>query len=127
MNETFYIIVPIPNVALSPNFTVGSIGGRMMKAAASKKYRKSVCDAIKNECIESIPWKKVSVKAEFYHKTNRRHDEDNSIGSLKAAYDGIVDAGVVVDDDHTHMRREIPEFNFDKEYPRVVLTITRLE
>jgi hypothetical protein len=47
------------------------------------------------------------------------------MGSLKAAYDGIVDSGLVVDDDFDHMQRGVPTFSVDRDYPRVELTITR--
>ena len=98
----------------------------MMKASASKRYRRLACEAVEAEQIETFPWSACSVKAEFFHKTKRRRDEDNAIGSLKAAYDGIVDAGLVPDDDYAHMRREPPDFEIDRNWPRVVLSITRV-
>lgn len=77
--------------------------------------------------LEDIPWERVDVSVVFYHKTKRRRDEDNAIGSLKAAYDGIVDAGLVGDDDWKHMSRKIPEFRVDKTFPRVELLLERIE
>lgn len=97
-----------------------------MKAAAAKRYRRLVCEAIEAEHLETKPWFKVSVKAEFYHATKRMRDQDNAMGALKAAYDGIVDSGLVLNDDYEHMLRESPSFATDKEHPRVVLTITHL-
>ena len=126
-DERIVIILPLPNKALSPNWTVGSIGGRMMKAAAVKKYRHLVRDRIEQETIESLPWGKVLVSAAFFYATKRRRDPDNAMGSLKAAYDGIVDAGVVVDDDFEHMSRAEPSICFDASCPMVILTIERLE
>lgn len=125
--ETVVIALPLPGGILSPNYTVGSIGGRMMKAAAIKKYRHLACEAVEAERIESLPWGIVSVTASFFYKTKRRRDQDNAMASLKAAHDGIVDAGVVMDDDYEHMRRDVPTFSYDKEYPRVTLTITRIK
>jgi hypothetical protein len=63
----------------------------------------------------------------FYFPNDRRRDEDNAIASLKAAYDGVVDAGLLSDDDHKHMQRERPEFKIDRKHPRVELIIERLE
>ncbi|MFA5186672.1 MAG: hypothetical protein WC551_09370 [Patescibacteria group bacterium] len=65
--------------------------------------------------------------AKFYYATNRRRDQDNATAALKAAYDGIVDSGLVGDDDIRHMRRDSPEFAIDKDHPRVELTIVRLQ
>ena len=49
------------------------------------------------------------------------------MGALKAAYDGIVDAGLVENDDYAHMERGAPTFFIDRLTPRVVLTVTRSE
>ena len=124
-DETVVIVLPLPAKVLQPNCTVGSFGGRMMKAAASKRYRRLAREAIEAERIETMPWAKIQVQAAFYHKEQRARDQDNAMGALKAAYDGIVDAGLVVNDDYAHMERVAPTFDIDKETPRVVLTMVR--
>ncbi len=124
--ESLRIVLPLPNGLLSPNHTVGSMGGRFAKAGAIKKYRRLTREAVEAEQIETAPWKEITVKPTFFFKQNRERDEDNAIGSLKSAYDGIVDAGLVAKDDHKHMHRESPEFRIDKEHPRVELIIERL-
>ena len=128
-DESIVIVLPLPNKVLSANFTVGGIGGRMMKATATKKYRRLACMAIENEQIESLPWSKVSVAAVFYYTTKRRRDTDNLMYSLKPIYDGIVDAGVVPDDAPKYMKREEPVIHDGsrKIVPMVVLTLTRME
>jgi len=125
--EAITIILPLPPKILSPNCTVATIGGRFAKAAAIKKVRNLASEAVEAEHIDTIPWKKVSVGVTFYHKDRRRRDQDNAMGSLKAIYDGIVDSGLVGNDDYEHMQRESPGFRIDTEYPRVQLEITRLE
>lgn len=125
MNESITIVLPLPNKCLQPNMAIGSIGGRFMKAAATKKYRKLAKEAVEAEQIESMPWNHVIVTAAFFHKVNRRRDPDNATGSLKATYDGIVDSGLVPDDDSKHMRRGEPTFEIDIKSPRIELTITR--
>lgn len=125
--ELVIIILSLPAKVLQPNYTVGAIGGRFMKAAAIKRYRRLAKEAVEAECIETMPWKKVAVKATFYFTHARRRDPDNAMSSLKAAYDGIVDAGLVADDDYEHMERMPPIFRGDHNHPRVELTITRLK
>jgi Holliday junction resolvase RusA-like endonuclease len=124
--EKFRIILELPPKVLSPNWTVGTTGGRFKKASAFKRYKRRAAEAVESCGIESFPWKYVHVEAEFFHKVKRKRDEDNAMGSLKAAYDGLVVAGVTADDDSQHMKREIPKFNKDTEDPRVELTITRI-
>ena len=125
MNESVTIILPLPAKCLQPNSTIGSFGGRLMKAAAIKKYRRLAREAVEEEQVNSPPWLAVIIKASFFYACERRRDPDNATGSLKAAYDGIVDGGLVFDDDSKHMRRGEPEFNIDAKFPRVELTITR--
>ena len=127
ISESVIIVLPLPNKLLSPNCTIGSIGGRFMKAAAIKKYRRLTKEAVEAENIETAPWDKVAVKALFYFVHSRRRDPDNATGSLKAAYDGIVDSGLVADDDYEHMTRLPPTFRVDRNYPRVELIILRLQ
>ncbi len=40
----------------------------------------------------------------FYVKDKRRRDMNNLDASLKAMWDGIVDAGILADDDYKHLR-----------------------
>ncbi|MHC4302285.1 MAG: hypothetical protein ACYS7Y_33920, partial [Planctomycetota bacterium] len=53
----------------------------------------------------------------------RTRDPDNANASLKAAYDGIVDAGLVKDDDWYTMKRLPPIQKIDYDCPRVELKI----
>jgi len=125
--ETVIIVLPIPPRVLSPNVAVGSLGGRFMKAAATKKQRRLAMEAVQQERIETAPWRKVEVEPHFYFKTKRKHDDANAVASLKGAYDGVVDAGLVPDDSHEHWKNETPEFFVDHKHPRIVLFIRRLE
>jgi Holliday junction resolvase RusA-like endonuclease len=79
------------------------------------------------EGIESAPWAKVTAQATFYHATDRRRDGANFNAMLKGVFDGIVDAGIVADDDHKHWTTLPPAFAQDKKNPRVEVTITRVE
>jgi len=97
----------------------------MAKAAAAKKHRNKSRLITLDSKIESGPWKLASVAATFYFATKRRRDTDNYTAMLKPAYDGLVDAGLLVDDDYEHLKREEPKFLMDRKFPRVELVITR--
>jgi len=125
MGESIVVVLPLPPRVLSPNCAVATPGGRFKKAAAAKRYRRLAREATEAERL--TPWIKASVTPRFFFPTKRRRDEDNAIASLKAAYDGIVDAGLLPDDDHTHMQRERPEFGIDCDHPRVELWIGRIQ
>jgi len=126
MPETVSIILPLPPRILSPNCPPGTRGGRFARAAASKKYKRLACEAARAEQIESAPWEKATIQATFFHKTERRRDDINHMAMLKAAYDGLVEAGLLFDDDSKHLTTLPATFEIDREDPRVMLTVSRV-
>ena len=95
--------LPLPPRELSPNHTVGSKFGRMGRARKTKKYRFDAGLAVKIALAEQefaclFPWAGAMVQATFYFKDARRRDKDNLLASIKAAFDGLQDAGVIQDD-----------------------------
>jgi len=127
MEETAVIILKLPPACLSPNRPPFTRGGRFAKAAATKKQRDEARKAIIDARIESGPWDKVEVKAVFYHKVNRRRDGSNFNAMLKGCFDGLIDGGIAIDDNHTCWTTMPPEFRIDKENPRVEVTVTRVK
>ena len=121
--ESVKIIMPLPSPYLSPNRPTGSHGSRMRKMQIAKKQRKLARELIKNEQIESGPWSKATIQAFFYHKQKRKRDGVNFNAMLKSAQDGIVDAGLIVDDNAECLTTLPPVFNIDKEFPRVELLV----
>lgn len=124
--ETVRIVLPLPVKRLSPNCTVATRGGRFAKARATSKYRQLAREAVEASFVESGPWERAVATVTFFWPDHRRRDEDNAVASLKAAYDGIVDAGLIVDDNSRHLRREMPVFCIDKASPRVEIVVTRM-
>jgi len=45
----------------------------------------------------------VRITAKIYVRSARRFDPNNAADTTKAMVDGLRDAGVLVDDDHTHV------------------------
>lgn len=123
-SDSVTIVLPLPPRILSPNCPVGTFRQRMMKAAATKKQRKIARESAE-DAIRGERWEKASLKATFYHKTQRRRDALNSLSMLKGAVDGVIDAGLLPDDDSQHLRSEGAEFAIDREWPRVELTFTK--
>ena len=126
MNIT--ITLPLPPKELSPNYTVGSRGQRMGKAAKTKNYRATAATLARvamDDCNLGGDWPAADVELFFYHKDARRRDKDNALASMKAAFDGIADAGLVSDDSAlTYLPVVMLK---SKENPRVEVTITRKE
>lgn len=119
---TITITIPLPPRELSPNHTVGSRGGRLGKAAKIKAYRRTAgFVALAARGRTTLAWPKATAQATFYVKINRRRDADNALASLKAAFDGLRDAGVIADDSGlTHLP---VVFAVDKVRPRVEIKV----
>ena len=49
------------------------------------------------------PMQKARISYEFHLKDNRRRDLDNLLASCKSLVDGLVDVGVLADDDSKHL------------------------
>lgn len=126
MIETVCLTLPLPPAILSPNRPPGPRGGRFARASASKRYKRLAYDAATAERIDSAPWGRATVQAAFFHKTARRRDDVNHLAMLKPAYDGLVEAGLLVDDDSEHLTTLPATFAIDRENPRVTLTVARV-
>ncbi len=123
MDETLTIVLPLPARILSPNCPVGSLRGRFMRAAASKKYKRLAREAVAAQQVSG--WTTADVRAVFYHKMRRRRDDVNHLAMLKPAYDGCIEAGLLPDDDREHLRTSGCQFEIDTKNPRVELIFTR--
>jgi Holliday junction resolvase RusA-like endonuclease len=122
--ETIRLILPLPCRRLSPNCPCGGVGARFAKAAAIKKYRALTRAAVEAQQVESAPWQHTTAHVTFFFATKRRRDTDNALASLKSAYDGITESGLIPDDDSEHLTRHMPAFQFDAQNPRVEITLT---
>lgn len=125
MSESVLIVLPLPPRELSPNKPPGSRGGRMRKARLVASYRRKAREAAEAEGVESGPWARATVAAAFFHAQRRRRDDVNHLAMLKPAYDGLVDAGLLEDDDAEHLTTLPARFEVDKHHPRVELRIER--
>ena len=117
------IVLPLPPKELNPNIarrTHWAVKGRKVG-----RYRAEADfltqDAIREQGPRGIPWKAATVRVTFYFRDRRRRDRDNLLASLKAGFDGIADAGVVVNDSEFTYRPVVVEV--DAKNPRVLVVI----
>lgn len=92
---TIVLLLPLPSKALSPNARVhwGAL------ARAKRIYRSTAWAlALEYTACRRPRHARATVQATFYHRTARRRDGDNLLASLKAAFDGIAEAGIVAND-----------------------------
>lgn len=113
------IAMPLPPKELSPN----ARPNRWKLASARRSYRiRAKIAALAALGRRAAPrWTRATVRIRFFHTVNRRRDKDNLLASLKAAFDGLADAGVVEND--SGMTYLPVEVFIDQDRPRVELTV----
>lgn len=122
MNQGAAIVVemPLPRRELSPN---GRVHWRV-RSKAVHAYR-TLAWARASSALGGKPaprWKRAVARAAFFLPADgRKRDQDNLSASLKAAYDGIADAGIVENDSGLSHERAL--FAVDGKKPRVEITI----
>lgn len=112
------IELPLPPKELSPNARVHW----RKKSEAVKNYRLHSFVA-SYQGKHNPRWPAATTQATFYFKHKRRRDKDNFNAMLKSAWDGMVDAGLLKDDDQLTHKPTV--FETDKDNPRVEITITK--
>lgn len=68
------------------------------------------------------PFEKASVVITFYFKDKRRHDADNY---QKFLLDGLVDAGIIIDDDFEHITVTC-RGDYDRQEPRTEIEVVAI-
>lgn len=129
MNITSVTIrLVLPHAMLSPNASRGmTVGGRRWRARLVKEYRRSAYIAAIDAMgiFEEPPyWTAAHCTTAFFFPDLRHRDLDNAQASIKPAFDGIADAGLIVDD--SVLTHDAPKAQLDRQNPRVELTFTRL-
>jgi crossover junction endodeoxyribonuclease RusA len=95
--NTWIIVLPYTKPPLTLN---GGTGSRYARAAIIKRLR---IDARVLCRFHDLPMRnRLRVTLEYQPKDSRARDSINLSPTLKAAVDGIVDAGVLPDDDDAH-------------------------
>lgn len=120
MASEIVVTLPLPPKELHPN----SRPHWASKARAVKRYREYAwaCAMEEISVIHGFTaWSEAACTARFHFATRRRRDKDNLLASLKAAFDGLADAGVVLDDSGISHRVEIGDP--DPANPRVEITV----
>ena len=95
---------------------------RPMMNALKQRWKDFIRWFVDEQGYANLRIEKCDVHQCVYYPTNRRHDVDNSVP--KFIIDGLVDGGMIVDDDSKHLRKLVLECGVDAEHPRTELYIT---
>lgn len=111
-------VLPLPPKVLSPN----ARAHWATRSRAVKAYRfaaRMAAGAAWDSC--ESPLLEADIVCVFRFKDRRRRDRDNLLASMKAAFDGIADAGIVHNDASFRHQVEIGE---PTDEPHVEITIS---
>ncbi len=109
------IVLPAPHSALHAH---NKGAWYTKKAMISALQTRAQSIAVKNR----VPhWPGAFVDYRFFFPDDRRHDAANAVQSMKAAIDGIVKAGLIPDDDYSHLWIKSICCSVDSKNPRTEL------
>lgn len=97
---------------------------RPMMNALKGKWKEFIIWYINEQGYANLRIDKCEIAQIVYYPNTRRHDTDNSVP--KFILDGLVDGGMIVDDDMLHLTKLTLQCGIDREHPRTELHITVL-
>lgn len=124
MPDVLTVTVGLPARTLSANARV-HWAVRMKATKRARVESWAAAQVAMHEVNEKGGWKEATCQVHWYARDSRRRDKDNCLSSLKATFDGLVDAGLLEDDSAlTHLPLVIL---VDPKNPRVELLLKRWE
>ena len=120
--ETVTVELSLPSRVLSPNARCHWSVKAKARSAQREEARWVARSAVR---LVKPLWASAHITVTPYYPDRRRRDTDNLLSALKAAIDGIVDEGILADDDR--VTYTLNAARVDKLRPRVVLEITKQE
>jgi crossover junction endodeoxyribonuclease RusA len=127
MVEVIQIEIPLPDPKLWSNRNTHW----RAKSPLVKGYRALACcemqAVMEKSGLQAVAWEKACLSMEFFFKDKRRRDVFNAEAAMKAAIDGCVDAGLISDDDWTHLSSGGSTGGLDRVNPRVIMTFARVK
>ena len=97
---------------------------RPMMNALKQRWKDFIRWFVEEQGYANLRINRCEVHQIIYYPTNRRHDADNT--APKFILDGLVESGMVIDDDSRHITKLILECAVDKDHPRTELYINIL-
>lgn len=111
---TISLTLPFPP---SMNRLWRNVEGRTLLSAEGRSYRRAVASAVDQQGVQGLGGDPARVVIAAWLPDARRRDLDNL---LKASLDGIVAAGLLLDDSLIHDLR-IYRAGIDRENPRLII------
>lgn len=115
---------PIPH-PYHQSINVWMIMKRPAMNALKQQWKDFIRYFVEEQGYANLHINKCEISQVVYYPNNRRHDTDNSVP--KFILDGLVESGMVVDDDSQHITKLTLECKTDLQNPRTELHIKILD
>ena len=90
-----------------------------------QKWKEFIKWLVEEQGYANLHIEECEISQTIYYSTNRSHDPDNS--TPKFILDGLVESGMIVDDDSKHVKKLILMCDVDTNNPRTELVIKILD
>lgn len=94
---------------------------RPMMNALKQKWKDFIVWFVEDKGYTNLRIDRCEITQTVYYPNNRRHDIDNT--TPKFILDGLVQSGIIVDDDSLHIEKLTLMCKIDKSHPRTELSI----
>ncbi|MCQ2052350.1 MAG: hypothetical protein MJZ03_00170 [archaeon] len=111
---------PIPH-PYHESINVWMIMRRPMMNSLKQKWKDFIKWLVEIQGYSNLRIEKCEIEQTVYYPNNRRHDIDNTVP--KFILDGLVESGMIVDDDHLHITKLILSCGIDTINPRTEIKI----
>lgn len=115
--------VPIPH-PYHESINVWMIMRRPMMNALKQKWKDFIKWFVNTQGYTNLHIERCEIEQVVYYPNNRRHDIDNTVP--KFILDGLVESGMIIDDDHLHITKLILSCGVDVDNPRTEILISTL-
>ena len=112
--------IPIPH-PYHESINVWMIMKRAMMNALKQKWKDFIKWLVDTKGYSNLRINKCEIEQKVYYPNNRRHDIDNTVP--KFILDGLVESGMIIDDDHLHITKLTLSCGVDIEHPRTEIKI----
>lgn len=119
-SDLITVVLPLPHPCLSPN--ARAHWGAKGHAVSKYRYLAKMAATAAYMPGAKPEYSRAILRVTFYHKVRRRRDRDNHLAMLKSAFDGMVDAGLVLND--SEISFEAIEFEVSVD-PRVEVQVRK--
>lgn len=90
-----------------------------------QKWKEFIVWFVNSQGYTNLRIEKCEIEQIVYYGNNRRHDPDNSVP--KFILDGLVDSGMIIDDDDRHITKLSLSCSTDLERPRTEIVFKHIQ